>query len=186
MEFLEQRFIRHFLAELCKAKELQSVVLVHDGLYIAPPVSLHDIASASEAAATASGLPVLQLTFKNLAQLWQRQFGHLERRIHLQQGPPKRSRHSGNYSDDTSADSLLLEVKSKHVLHFAPQTRKLVRKRAHIQLEPPASDTSTPPKIRKIAYTSRVNRQQRTVSLETTATSSTLHAYFAKKRLFGE
>ena len=153
---------------------------------MAPPISLHDVALASEAAATASGLPSLQLTFRNLASLWQRQFGHLERRMNLQQGLPKRSRCSGNRSEDASADGLLLEVKSKHVLHFAPQTRKLVRKRAHIQLEPPASDTLTPPKIRKISYTSRVNRQQRTVSLETTATSSTLYAYFAKKRLFGE
>jgi hypothetical protein len=153
---------------------------------VAPPIFLHDVALASEAAATASGLPSLQLTFRNLASLWQRQFGHLERRMNLQQGLPKRSRYSGNRSEDASADGLLLEVKSKHVLHFAPQTKKLVRKRAHIQLEPPTSDTSTPPKILKISYTSRVNRQQRTVSLETTATSSTLHAYFAKKRLFGE
>jgi hypothetical protein len=29
MEYLEQRYIRHFLSELSKAKELHSVILVY-------------------------------------------------------------------------------------------------------------------------------------------------------------
>jgi hypothetical protein len=186
MEFLEQQFIPHSLAELCKARELRSVVLVHDGLYVSPPISLSDIALASEAAAAASGLPVLQLTFKNLAPLWQRQFGHLERRMLLQQGPQKRSRRPGDCPDDTCADGLPSSVKSGHILHFLSQTRKLVRKRAHIHLEPPTIATSTPPKLRKVTYATRINRQQVATPLETTTTSATLYAYFSKKRLFGE
>ena len=165
--------------EICVGKK-------NDGLYVSPSFSLSDVALASEAASAASGLPVLQLSFKNLAPLWQRQFGHLERQTILQQEQSKRRRHPGDYRDETGANCLPSQVSTGHVLQFVPQTRKLIRKRAHVRLEPPTVATLTPPKIRKVTYSSRINRQQVETTLETTSTSSTLHAYFSKKRLFGE
>jgi hypothetical protein len=185
MEYLEQRYIRHFLSGLSRTKELHSVVLVHDGLYLSPSLSLEEVARASETAAAAAGLPVLQLNFKDLSPIWQRQFGHLERQAVTQQAQAKRRRLATE--DGVGADNgLPTHVRTGYVLHFVPQTRKLVRKRAHLQVEPPTSNMLTPPKARKLTFTSRTNRQQNVTELDVVSASSTLHAYFSKKRLFGE
>jgi hypothetical protein len=158
---------------------------VHDGLYVSPSFSHSEIALASEAASTASGLPALQLSLRNLTTLWQRQFGHLERQTTLQYGQAKSSKHAGEFCFEDGA-SHPSQVSTGHVLHFATQTRKLIRKRAHVHLAPPHAATLTPTKIRKVTYSSRINRQRVETALDTPSTSSTLHAYFSKKRLFGE
>jgi hypothetical protein len=115
MEYLEQRYIRHFLSELSKAKELHSVVLVHDGLYVSPSFSHSEIALASEAASAASGLPALQLSLRNLTPLWQRQYGYLERQTILQQEQAKRRRRTGENRGEADA-SLPSQVSTGHVL----------------------------------------------------------------------
>jgi hypothetical protein len=185
MDYLEQRYVRHFLASLSKIKDLHSVVLVHDGLYLSPSPSHDEVARASEAAATSAGLPILQLNLKDLSPLWQRQFGNLDRQTIVQQTQAKRRRLTAE--NETGLDNTTTsQVRTGYVLHFVPQTRKLVRKRAHLHMEQPSNVTQTPPKTRKITYTSRTNRRQNVTELETVTTSSTLHAYFSKKRLFGE
>jgi hypothetical protein len=103
----------------------------------------------------------------------------------MQQTQAKRRRLAAE--NGIGADNALpSQVNTGYVLHFVPQTRKLVRKRAHLHVEPPSSATLTPPKTRKLTYISRTNRQQNVTELDTVSTSSTLHAYFSKKRLFGE
>ena len=185
MEYLEQKYVRHLLASLSKIKDVHSVVLVHDGLYLSPPPTHDEVARASEAAATTAGLPILQLNLKDLSPLWQRQFGNLDRQTIMQQTQAKRRRLAAE--NETGFDNTPTpQVRTCYALHFVPQTRKLVRKRAHVHIEQPPNVTQTPPKTRKTTYTSRVNRRQNVTELETVATSSTLHAYFSKKRLFGE
>ena len=183
MEYLEQRYVRYFLASLSQTKELHSVVLVHDGLYLSPSPSHDEVARASEAAATTAGLPTLQLNLKDLYPLWQRQFGNLDRQTVAQQAQAKRRRLAAE--NGTGTDNIPnSHVNTGYVLHFVPQTRKLVRKRAHIHVEPPSNVTLTPPKTRKITYTSQQIGDRMLWSL--ILSQRRPHSTFSKKRLFGE
>jgi hypothetical protein len=81
LEYLEQLYVRQFLEELGIRQSLDSVVLVHDGLYFSPPLPVQEIASISASVARKTGLPILQLHMQNLANLWNRKFGHLDRMV---------------------------------------------------------------------------------------------------------
>ena len=95
LELLEQLYIRTFPQELSHTCVLASVVLVHDGVYLSPPPSLSNVATASARAAQATGIPTLNIAYKDLAPIWDRYFGHLNRLIALRQQQPKRPRIAG-------------------------------------------------------------------------------------------
>ena len=122
LEFLEQLYVRHFLAVLSSNVELESVVLVHDGIYLAPQISTSDVAAASAAAAQATGMPTLLFTSQNLTLLWNRTFGHLDRLVNTQSRACERSRTTPDQeiTDTTSAVS-----RASRLLHFNPETKKI-------------------------------------------------------------
>ena len=191
LEFLEQHYVRNFLSALCDALPLTSVILVHDGIYLSPQVSVADLAIASAKAAKVTNVPVLHFSCHQLDTLWNRTFGHIDRRVAHQRLAAKRPRfgiHSDLTHQTDQTNSQAAEpnpfLQSKQLLSFDPTTKRLEKKRAHITQFNKA--TTNQHKRRRLVYeTTATNSHQRTAVFETTASKSTLFAYFKKKRLFG-
>ena len=184
LEFLEQRYVRHLLSELCDTVTLSSVILVHDGLYLSPQVSEADIAAASAKAATLTSMPVLHFAYHHLDSIWDRTFGHIARKVAQQRASAKRLRLSDNSG---SADTLETEptpfLRSNKALTFDSGSGKLVKRKAHITQ---FAEQAHSHKKRRMAYEARsTNSSSNTAVFETVASKTTLFAYFAKKRIFG-
>jgi hypothetical protein len=176
LEYLEQIYIRQFLEVLGIRQNLNSVVLVHDGLYFSPPAPAEEIALISSIAARKTGLPPLQLHMQNLTNLWNPKFGHLGRMIaELTQATKRQRTHPSQESQE-----LCSIVRTKHEVHFDRNSNKLVKRKAHIAPYP------APAPKRRLTYETSVSRNKTTkTDYEASSSRATLHAYFSKKRLFG-
>ena len=77
LEYLEQFFMRAFLCSICTSQHIESIIYIHDGIYVRPCPDDYVLQVAVCTACRKLGVPTVNIKVTNLLTSWRLKFGSL-------------------------------------------------------------------------------------------------------------